>query len=58
MWVRVDNPRAIAFYEKVGFEGDVGGPVQRDGGAPHLTMRKPPEKHPAGCARYSSGGGG
>jgi hypothetical protein len=25
LWVRVDNPRAIAFYEKVGFEGDVGG---------------------------------
>lgn len=41
LWVRADNPRAIAFYEKVGFEGDVGGPVQRDGGAPHLTMRRP-----------------
>lgn len=40
LWVRADNARAIAFYEKVGFERDPGGPVQRDGGAPHLTMRK------------------
>jgi ribosomal protein S18 acetylase RimI-like enzyme len=41
LWVRADNLRAIAFYTKVGFEPDPGGPVQRDGGAPHLTMRKP-----------------
>lgn len=41
LWVRADSPRAIAFYEKVGFERDVGGPVQRDDGAPHLTMRRP-----------------
>ena len=41
LWVRADNLRAVAFYKKVGFEPDVGGPVQRDGGAPHLTMRKP-----------------
>ncbi len=47
LWVRADNARAIAFYEKVGFEPDPGGPVQRSKeGAPHLTMRK----------HYSSGG--
>lgn len=40
LWVRADNARAIAFYRKIGFEPDVAGPVQRDGGAAHLTMRK------------------
>ena len=40
LWVRTDNPRAVAFYRKLGFETDPGGPVQRDEGAPHLTMRK------------------
>ena len=40
LWVRTDNPRAIAFYEKIGFAADPAGPVQRDAGAPHLTMRK------------------
>lgn len=41
LWVRADNHRAIAFYEKLGFEEDPGGPVQRSKkGAPHLTMRK------------------
>jgi len=39
LWVRADNPRAISFYKKVGFVPDPGGPVQRDNGAPHLTMR-------------------
>ena len=41
LWVRADNPRAMGFYEKVGFVADPGGAVHRDGGAPHLTMRKP-----------------
>ena len=41
LWVRADNARAIASYQKVGFVDDPGGPVQRHGGAPHLTMRKP-----------------
>lgn len=40
LWVRTDNPRAVAFYRKMGFEPDPAGPVQRDEGAPHLTMRK------------------
>jgi len=40
LWVRANNARAIAFYEKVGFVGDAAGPVQRDTGARHLTMRK------------------
>ncbi|MEZ4461501.1 MAG: GNAT family N-acetyltransferase [bacterium] len=40
LWVRSDNNRAIAFYEKVGFERDPTGPVSRDDGVPHLTMRK------------------
>ena len=40
LWVRTANARAIAFYEKIGFEPDEGGPVARDDGAPHLTMRK------------------
>ena len=40
LWVRADNDRAIAFYRKIGFVDDPAGPVQRDGGAPHLTMRK------------------
>lgn len=40
LWVRADNDRAIAFYRKVGFVDDPGGPVQRHAGAPHLTMRK------------------
>ncbi len=41
LWVRSDNDRAIAFYEKFGFERDPGGAVERDEGSPHLTMRKP-----------------
>lgn len=40
LWVREDNPRAIAFYRRVGFAADPAGPVQRDGGARHLTMRR------------------
>ncbi len=40
LWVRADNDRAIAFYRKFGFVDDPAGPVQRDGGSPHLTMRK------------------
>ena len=40
LWVRADNDRAIGFYRKVGFVDDPAGPVQRDEGAPHLTMRK------------------
>jgi ribosomal protein S18 acetylase RimI-like enzyme len=40
LWVRQNNPRAIRFYEKMGFKADPGGPIQRDNGAPHLTMRK------------------
>ena len=40
LWVRMDNIRAIHFYEKMGFEPDPGGPVQRDSGPPHLSMRK------------------
>jgi ribosomal protein S18 acetylase RimI-like enzyme len=40
LWVRSNNGRAIAFYEKFGFQRDPGGPMQRDGGSPHLTMRK------------------
>lgn len=40
LWVRADNVRAIRFYQKVGFVADPGGHVQRDEGAPHLTMRK------------------
>lgn len=43
LWVRADNARAVAFYKKVGFREDPGGACQRDGGAPHLTMRKPLE---------------
>lgn len=41
LWVRTDNSRAIRFYRKFGFIDDPAGPVQRDSGAPHLTMRKP-----------------
>lgn len=40
LWVRSNNARAIRFYEKMGFEADRGGPMRRDEGAPHLTMRK------------------
>jgi ribosomal protein S18 acetylase RimI-like enzyme len=40
LWVRADNDRAIAFYRKCGFVDDPAGPVQRDDGAPHLSMRK------------------
>lgn len=40
LWVRAGNGRAIRFYEKEGFVADPHGPVQRDKGAPHLTMRK------------------
>lgn len=39
--VRTDNPRAMAFYRKMGFVPDPGGPLKRDSGAPHLSMRKP-----------------
>jgi len=39
LWVRTDNPRAIAFYTKCGFVEDPAGPVHRDKGAPHQTMR-------------------
>lgn len=41
LWVRADNARAIRFYEKVGFIADPAGPIGRDEGSPHLTMRRP-----------------
>jgi ribosomal protein S18 acetylase RimI-like enzyme len=40
LWVRSTNIRAIRFYEKAGFAMDPTGPVQRDGGPPHASMRK------------------
>jgi ribosomal protein S18 acetylase RimI-like enzyme len=40
LWVRSTNEVAMAFYRKVGFAEDPGGPSQRDGGDPILTMRK------------------
>jgi Acetyltransferase (GNAT) family len=40
LWVREDNLRALAFYRKSGFDMDPSGPVQRDAGARHVTMRK------------------
>ena len=40
LWVRSTNAVAMAFYRKVGFAEDPGGPSQRDGGDPILTMRK------------------
>jgi ribosomal protein S18 acetylase RimI-like enzyme len=40
LWVREDNARAVAFYRKLGFVDDTGGPVRRDNGPAHLTMRK------------------
>jgi len=40
LWVREGNARAISFYRRCGFVGDPGGPVRRDDGAAHLTMRK------------------
>jgi len=40
LWVRSTNRRAIRFYEKTGFAMDPTGPVQRDAGAPHASMRK------------------
>lgn len=40
LWVREHNARAIAFYEKVGFIPDPAGPVPRDGGPRHITLRK------------------
>jgi ribosomal protein S18 acetylase RimI-like enzyme len=40
LWVRANNPRAIRFYRKLGFLEDPAGPVSRDSGAQHLTMRK------------------
>ncbi len=40
LWVRSDNDRAVRFYTKLGFTADPGGPVSRDEGAQHLTMRK------------------
>jgi len=40
LWVRSTNALAMAFYRKVGFAEDPGGPSQRDGGDPLLTMRK------------------
>lgn len=39
LWVREDNARAIAFYRRNGFVSDPAGPVARDGGSRHLTMR-------------------
>ena len=39
LWVREDNARAIAYYERCGFVADPGGPVARDEGPRHLTMR-------------------
>ncbi len=40
LWVREDNARAIAFYRRCGWAAEPTGPVQRDAGARHLTMRK------------------
>ncbi len=40
LWVRSDNEKAIAFYEKVGLKKDETGPIQRDSKQPHITMRK------------------
>lgn len=40
LWVRSTNVRTIRCYEKVGFVADPSGPVRRDAGAPHLTMRR------------------
>ncbi len=40
LWVRSTNQRAITFYTKIGFTKDPAGPIQRDDGAPHITMRK------------------
>ena len=40
LWVRMDNPRGIAFYTKFGFEADPGGSILHGAGAPHLPMRK------------------
>ena len=39
LWVREDNARAIAFYVRCGFVADPAGPVARDKGPRHLTMR-------------------
>jgi ribosomal protein S18 acetylase RimI-like enzyme len=39
LWVRQDNPRAIQFYRRCGFVADPDGPVARDKGPCHLTMR-------------------
>lgn len=39
LWIRVDNPRAIRFYEKMGLT-KVGNPMQIDDGAQHVTMQK------------------
>lgn len=39
LWVRSDNDRAMAFYRKIGLEADENGPVARDDGTPHVTMR-------------------
>ena len=40
LWVRSTNEVAMAFYRKVGFTADPGGPSHRDEGDPILTMRK------------------
>jgi ribosomal protein S18 acetylase RimI-like enzyme len=40
LWVRSTNEVAMAFYRKVGFTEDPGGPSQRDEGDPIVTMRK------------------
>jgi len=40
LWVRSANIRAIRFYKKTEFAMDPTGPVQRDGGPPHASMRK------------------
>ncbi|MCB9663784.1 MAG: GNAT family N-acetyltransferase [Alphaproteobacteria bacterium] len=39
LWVREDNARALAFYGRCGFVADPAGPVARDGGPRHLTLR-------------------
>jgi ribosomal protein S18 acetylase RimI-like enzyme len=40
LWVRSNNARAIAFYERFGFAADSTGAFQRGDGAPYLTMWK------------------
>lgn len=40
LWIRSTNQRALRFYEKMGFTPDPAGPVRRDDGPPHWTMRR------------------